>query len=480
MSRKRVRIASGLTIILMVLATAPSIVAQPIAPQRSVTPTIPANLLRNGGFEGNFVRQWNALNNSWVNGRVAEGWTAWWRKPTDREGRYPGQCDLDDRVCQPWHEPEYRETKGIPYNPPRIREGENSQVFFTSFGLHEGGLYQRVVGAPRGWRVRFSIWVRAWSNSTEDTRESSGQPGLHLRLGIDPTGGVDPWSSAVIWGDEFETFDEFTQAEFDVTTQADALTVFFRSAPERALKHIDVVVDDAQLTVVGPPPPTPFVIDSPNDVAGAPTAAASSGRIIVHIVQAGDTLFAIAQQYRVDLAEIYALNGLDETSVLRVGQEIRVRLPAADVPTQVPPAPTPAPVAVGLLCVAAFEDTSGDGYVTDGESALPGAAFFVTDASGADVASADQARCFADLPAGVYVVSAQVPTGYRATTGTRWSVALREDARVQVVLGGQPFPTAREVGGDASPVPLALFGIGSMGALITLLVVLRQRAQSNR
>jgi len=137
---------------------------------RTPTPTPAVNLLRNGGFEGEYVRQWNAANTEWANGRVAEGWLAWWRKPTAPDGKYPGRCPDGDSVCQAWHRPEYRQTKGIPYTPPRIRGGDNSQMYFTSFGVHEGGLYQKAGGAPKGWRVRFSIWARVWSSDTEDTR----------------------------------------------------------------------------------------------------------------------------------------------------------------------------------------------------------------------------------------------------------------------------------------------------------------------
>jgi hypothetical protein len=242
------------------------------------TPTPPVDLLKNGGFEDGSARQWNAANNAWANGRVALGWTAWWRKPTLPDGEYPARCP-EDVACQPWHEPEYRETHGIPYTPPRIRSGDNSQMYFTSFGLHEGGLYQKVSGVPPGWRVRFNIWARAWSSDTEDTFESSGQPSLNLQVGIDPTGDVDPWSDQVIWSEPGDSFDAFGEFGLEAVARADSLTVFFRSRPERALKHVDVMLDDAELILIGPPPPTPVVIDSPNVAAGAPTLNAAAGRI---------------------------------------------------------------------------------------------------------------------------------------------------------------------------------------------------------
>lgn len=455
--------------------------AGPVVAQRgpTPTPTLPANLLRNGDFEGAFTRQWNATNGEWANGRVAESWTAWWRKPTDADGAYPGRCEPDDAACRPWHEPEYRETRGIPYTPPRIHGGDNSQMYFTSFGVHEGGLYQKASGAPKGWRVRFEIWVRAWSNDTEDTTQSSGQPAMHLRVGIDPTGGIDPWSSAVVWSEEFESFDKFSLATVEATAQADAVTVFFRSAPERPLKHIDLVLDDAELILIGPPPPTPVVIESPNRAAGAPTVTAQSGKIVTHIVQPGDTLFAIAQQYRADLAAIYALNGLDETSVLRVGQKILVPLPVDAPPTPAPSPPPAEPVATGKLCVSAFEDTTADGRYSAGERELPGAAFIVAGASGETIAAVNRARCFDDLPVGAYAVSAQVPVGYLATTDTRWGVSLIENTRVDIAIGGRRIEDSPEEGGTGAGAPIAI-GAGGIGVLAAILWLRRRAGTASR
>jgi hypothetical protein len=449
---------------------------QPAA-QRTVTPTPDISLLINGDFEGAFARQWNAANDEWVNGRVAQGWSAWWREPTDRDGAYPRACAPDADACVPWHVPEYRETKGIPYTPPRARSGLNSQMYFTSFGVHEGGLYQKASGTPDGWRVRFSIWLRAWSrDDSTNTFESKDQPGMRLRVGIDPAGGVDPWADSVVWGDEFEAFDEFVEASVVATAQADAVTVFVRSAPERPLRHIDVMLDDAELVLLGPPPPTPVVISPPEDVAGVPVATAASGKIVVHIVQPGDTLFAIAQQYRADLAAIYALNGLNETSVLKIGQAIRVPLPGETAPTATPPPPTPQPIVVGSVCVSAFEDAAGDGRYDAGDGPLAGAAFIIADASGATVAAANRPRCFDDLPAGAYAVSAQVPAGFVATTDTQWGVAVAEGARVEVVVGGQRQAESDvETGPDTTPIAV---GTGAIVFMAAAIVWLRRRAKS--
>ncbi len=478
--------------------------------QRSVTPTpglatARANLLHNGDFEGDSARQWSATNDEWVNGRVAEGWTAWWRKPTPSDGEYPGACPEDEAACLAWHRPEYRETRSIPYDPPRVRTGDNSQMVFTSFGVYEGGLYQTVSGVPRGWSVRFSIWAKAWSSDSEDTAESAGQPSMGMRAGIDPTGGTDPWSDAVVWSKEIDSFDEFGEYGVSAAAQADRVTVFFRSRPERALKHVDVMLDDAELMLIGPPPPTPVVIRSPNEAASAPTRVQAtdslSQQIVVHVVQPGDTLFAIAQAYRAELSDIYALNDLNETSVLKVGQSIRIS-PAAQTPPTAVPTPYPAlsrspdpersegegaaeggaPAAVGTLCVRAFEDVAGDTRYNPGDGATaPGvsAAFIVADASGRTVAAATAARCFDGLPVGAYAVSAQAPAGYAATTNSRWGVSLIEGARVEVTVGirrtGEP---ADEDAGEALPMAMGI--TAGLGGLAAIILLIRRRTKSSR
>lgn len=478
---QRTWIAAGLAAALMgtIMATPTGYAAGEVDQQRArtPTPTPPANLLRNGGFEGEYARQWNAANTEWANGRIAEGWTAWWRKPTAPDGKYPDRCLDGDSACQPWHRPEYRQTKGIPYTPPRIFSGDNSQMYFTSFGVHEAGLYQKAGGVPKGWRVRFSVWARAWSSDTEDTTQSSGQPSLRLRVGIDPTGGVDPWSADIVWSEESDSFDEFGQLSVEAVSRADTVTVFFRSLPARALKHVDVVVDDAELILVGPPPPTPVIIESPNRAAGAPAQGTPAGPIVIHVVQPGDTLFALAQTYGADLSAIYALNGLNETSALKVGQSIRIPLPVDAPPTAAPTPPplAPQPVVTGMLCVDAFVDEAGDGRYNEGDAHLSGASFTIADVAGHTVATANAAQCFADLPAGAYTVAAQMPAGYLATSDTRWGVALIEDARVAVAAGGR---LADEPGKMDAPGALGIAIGGGSVIIFAAAIALARRARS--
>lgn len=68
-------------------------------------------------------------------------------------------------------------------------------------------------------------------------------------------------------------------------------------------------------------PPPSF---SPSPAVGSPLAASPSpaGGERVHVVQAGDSLFAIAQRYNVSLDDLLRANNLTRDSVLQIGQRI--------------------------------------------------------------------------------------------------------------------------------------------------------------
>lgn len=70
--------------------------------------------------------------------------------------------------------------------------------------------------------------------------------------------------------------------------------------------------------------------------AAAPATAVAPAATATHAVVAGDTLFGIAQKYGTTTQVLFALNGLDASSIIYPGQTLSV---------QGSPAPAPAPVA---------------------------------------------------------------------------------------------------------------------------------------
>ncbi|HLF26411.1 MAG TPA: LysM peptidoglycan-binding domain-containing protein [Anaerolineae bacterium] len=236
------------------------------------------NLLVNGGMEGKYVMQcsqrggapWLAvpcgdpidfgITFLWATAQVPVGWTAWWQPPNENRNdpnfynSYPNLCYKEDAPagCAAWHNPEFRDTAGGPQTPPyRKVAGDNSQKYFTFYSLHDAGLYQTVGGLTPGQRVRFSVYMQAWSTQTNDPFTSEGQPTMGLRVGIDPTGGNNPWGGTVVWSPVKEAFDHWELFTVEAVARSNRVTVFTRSRPYFAIQHNDVYVDEASLVVVG-------------------------------------------------------------------------------------------------------------------------------------------------------------------------------------------------------------------------------------
>jgi len=81
----------------------------------------------------------------------------------------------------------------------------------------------------------------------------------------------------------------------------------------------------------------PVATATPQPPTDTPTVAS-----VLHIVQQGETLSTIAQQYGVTVEAIAQANGLTDPSLIVAGQELIVPLPGSALPTPLPP-PSPTP-----------------------------------------------------------------------------------------------------------------------------------------
>jgi hypothetical protein len=193
----------------------------------------------------------------WQTVQVPVGWSGWWLPPNtnpddpDYYSNYPSWCPPNAPAnCYAWHNPEFRDTAGGPQEPSRKVAGDNSQKYFTFYSLHEAGLYQTVGGIKPGARLRFSVYMLAWSTADNDAYRSFGQPTMGMKVGIDPYGGNNPWSSNIIWSPVTEAFDHWETFTVEAVARSDRVTVFTRSRPYFAIQHNDVYVDEASLVVV--------------------------------------------------------------------------------------------------------------------------------------------------------------------------------------------------------------------------------------
>ena len=469
------------------------------------------NLLKNPGFEGDFKIQcsfpggkpWQPVecdgpvpSMPWQTVQIADGWVGWWQPPsTDRSARdfyqqFPNYCGRNaPDGCVAWHQPEFRDTRSAPQDPPRIRTGENSQKYFTFWSVHQGGLYQVVEGLRPGTPLRFSIYMMAWSATKQNgvepnPHQSFGQTGMHMKIGLDPTGGTDPWSPDIVWSAEQESYDVFGRYDVQAVARSNKVTVFTHTQPDNPMQHNDVYLDDAELTLVGGIGPSdPLTINPPPalQAVGAVTTTAADGRQVTHVIRPGDTLFALALQYGVPVDQIMALNGLTAESQVQIGRELIIALAAprakpqpAVVPTPIVSVGGPSGSGRGTVCVQAFDDTDGDGrwLVAEAPVALSGLRLIVTDAQGGTVADRvidENApdNCVTDLPATTYRVETDPAAGYLPTMATRWAIALPGDTRIDLYLGVRAAPIAPA----AFPWPIvigvtvSLLAIGGFGVV---------------
>jgi LysM repeat protein len=509
-----------------------------------VSVTLGQNLLTDGGFEGGLYIPCSRFNTfpwqhiscdgldfderdpatrqrvniMWNTVQVPIGWKGWWLVPNkDHAGdpnfyqNHPNNCYADaPEGCIAWHNPEFRDTKGVILGPSRIHSGKNSQKYFTLWSVHQAGVLQ-TVAVPPGSTLRFSAWMHAWSNDKDGREEfpnsylSSGQTSMHLKVGIDPCGGEDPWSPNVVWGSEHDSYDQFGYYEVRATAQCDKVTVFTHSMPEKGLKHNDVYLDDAELVIIdasgvaqpapvqpqpGPVNPAPQSSSVVN-AAPAPTALPRPDGAVVHVVIAGDTIFGLALQYGVSMDQLFQLNGLTKDSYIHVGQELVISAPpvtSAPAPANATPTPLPAtavamvePSGKTQLCVRAFNDGNADGVMGSREDLSKDTLFQVSDRSGQIIVSytsdgMSEPHCFARLAPGEYLVSVLPASGAQPTSDQRWSVMLDKGTTATVNFGSR----VTEGKAEASPEPSGAIGLVLAAAVLGGIGVMIYRQRKGR
>ena len=475
-------------LLLLALTLMPIPLTQAAEEASPVQQEIGTNLLVNPGFEGIGKPQDNSLPNpnNWTRdtfngipyGEIftPEGWVTWWQ-----EGDFKRpEC----KVIPNEH----------PFNsdPKRIHQGYYSGMCFTFFGKQNAGYFQVVRNIPPNSTVEGSFYAHAWSCSEDNPPLSCGDPyAFYFRVGIDPNGGTDPFSTNIVWGAPSYIYDKFGKIGPVQATvgQSGVATLFIQAYGKWPNKHNDAYFDDAALTLVSagetptptpePPPPTSEIPPTPRFT---PTPRPDGA--VVHVVVEGDTLFGIAITYGVDLDEIYRLNNLGPNDILSIGQEIVVSASpnaVAPTPTPQPPAETPAatptpegsssgtggvPVApvgnTASLCVLAFYDANNDllREADSGEMPLPNAEINLLGTSGpVGTYTTDGIRepyCFENLQPGNYILRHTPPPGYKAPDAGQWNILLGAGQVSTLELGyvrdGGAVPNAE---GTAGGTPTA-------------------------
>ncbi len=264
-------------------------------------------MVKNLNFDGGGHRETHT-GTIYDNIVVPEGWIAYWKEgppvpndPTNDNGY--GRIEME--VIN-WEAPFV--------DPPRLHTtgaGHRALKYFTFFRAHDAGVYQRLDGLHPGDKVELAAWAHAWS-STEDSPRCSGgdhvgcdpfyaeegTPGLDdgdrnfsFYVGVDPTGGTDPWGDNVVWGKGAHIYNAFSKLPaVKVTAQSAAVTLFLRSKVLWPFKHCDAYWDDVELTITPAndeeptPQPTP---DPPTSEYNYPVIAKGS-KLGVHTLDLAD------------------------------------------------------------------------------------------------------------------------------------------------------------------------------------------------
>ncbi len=277
------------------------------------------NLLTNPGFEQESGWQQVAVGTDDGDGNTTfnapPGWSGWYN-PSRSES---------------W---ENRLPNGFPHmGSGFVRSGGRSMNLDRGDATFTAAIYQ-TVSVPEGANVVGSAWVRMNLNL-------DAGPNARARVGIHPGGGTNPFDSSVVWsGWATNTVNAFTQLTASATATGTSVTIFLYATQQYPSNPNGVYWDDASLVVGGeggsvpgadsdngegsdpantpvppPPPVASFVQPQPPQDDGS----------IVHTVQEGHTLFAIAVAYGVPRSDILELNNLSDGRILQVGQRLIIR-----------------------------------------------------------------------------------------------------------------------------------------------------------
>lgn len=445
------------------------------------------NLLTNPGFEDETGWRPVAIGTEDGDGNTTfnapPGWNGWYN-PTRSEA---------------WQN---RLPNGYPHmGSGFVRSGNRSMNLDRGGATFTAAIYQ-TVSVSEGANVIGSAWVRMNLNLDDG-------PNARARVGIHPRGGTNPFDSDVVWsGWATNVVNDFSQLTASATATGTAVTLFLYATQQYPSNPNGVYWDDASLVVGGeggsvpgadpgagngggsapaaPPPPPPAPVAS----FVQPQSPQDDGSV-VHTVQEGHTLFAIAVAYGVPSSEILALNNLSDGRLLQVGQRLIIRegssgtasqspAPADDnnddtdadaddpadtdeadenevpvEPTAPPATPTPAPPApvamasssdaldpasrMASVCLFMYEDTNQNRVRESADPPLAGGTIsLVRDGQTLEAIVTDgdaEPVCIEDLEAGDYMAVATAPTGYGLTTPDQLRLRLQAGSTLAVNFG---------------------------------------------
>lgn len=198
---------------------------------------------------------------------MAEGWLPFWVAHLPNDETWKNQ------------RPSYRAALRA-VDARRARSGPAAQMYSTNWATHIAGIMQIVEGIMPGQRLALSAYGQAWSTSSDSADQSIDPGNLRLKIGIDPTGGSNPFDSGIVWSDERLNYDLYGKPfSVEATTRGSRVSIFLLSSVDWPKKHNDVFWDDVSLEAVSTASAALasdkdvlLALSSPAKVVGAPVA----------------------------------------------------------------------------------------------------------------------------------------------------------------------------------------------------------------
>ena len=281
---------------------------------------------------------------------------------------------------------------------PQVRSGDVAWHLRQNGAVFTAAGYQQVSTIAPGTQLELIAHGWAFACDEAATRCTISDPpyarsdkraGTVLRVGIDPTGGLDPLSPAVQWSADASPYDRWEALRVTATAQAETVTVYLFATQQTALALNSVYWDAASLTAT----------------AEADTAAGSA-----------------------------------------------LTATPAPSPTTVPTLPPALAADTGGLCAIAFHDENLNASRDPDEVALPGLRLLVTGRERVETLTSTESsdpQCVTLVP-GMYEVAALPPDGFGLTGPGAALVTVSAGREVTVAFGAAPgyAPTHVPIGGS--------------------------------
>jgi hypothetical protein len=200
---------------------------------------------------------------------------------------------------EPWYDhgkarPEWK-AEVLTIGKGRVHSGEAAQKQFTTYKVHDAGIWQRVNAVPRQW-YRVRAWLYMWSSDEDDPDKSVKSGKMHAMVGFNPWGHW-PQHTATIWGREIDQdqYNQWVEVEVIAEAWASEVSIIVRSWNEWKAKHNDLYIDDVTLepiaVTIGEPgaqPPAPEPEPGQPVVVDYARIAAETAEATLKLIQAAD------------------------------------------------------------------------------------------------------------------------------------------------------------------------------------------------